>query len=111
MLLLVQRIGVPNAGVTIDTGHSLFACEEVAEAAVKLFSIYGYKLFPLKEPATPGIRQSCGQVVPSTQGYDRGLSHIAVAVGDASEDDDLAFLGSFGQNGPHQTQPFRVCVA
>jgi hypothetical protein len=38
--------GAPKAGVTIDTGHSFFACEDVAEAAVML-SMYGDKLFHL----------------------------------------------------------------
>ena len=45
-LLLAQRIGAPNAGVTIDTGHSLFAGENVAESAVML-AAYGDKLFHL----------------------------------------------------------------
>ncbi len=45
-LLLAQRIGEPNAGVTIDTGHSFVAGEDVAEAAVML-SLYGGKLFHL----------------------------------------------------------------
>jgi sugar phosphate isomerase/epimerase len=45
-LLLAQRIGTPNAGVTIDTGHSLMAYESVAESAVML-SMYGDKLFHL----------------------------------------------------------------
>jgi len=45
-LLVAQRIGEPNAGVTIDTGHSFVAGENVAEAAVML-SMYGDKLFHL----------------------------------------------------------------
>jgi xylose isomerase len=45
-LLLAQRIGAPNVGVTIDTGHSFYAYEDVAEAAVML-SLYGDKLFHL----------------------------------------------------------------
>jgi len=45
-LLMAQRIGQPNAGVTIDTGHSFNAGENVAEAAVML-SMAGQKLFHL----------------------------------------------------------------
>ncbi len=45
-LLLAQRIGAPNAGVTVDTGNALVAYESVAEAAVML-SMYGDKLFHL----------------------------------------------------------------
>ena len=45
-LLLAQRVGEPNVGVTIDTGHSFVAGENVAEAAVML-SMYGDKLFHL----------------------------------------------------------------
>jgi xylose isomerase len=44
--LLAREIGLPNVGVTIDTGHSLVAGENVAEAAV-LLSDYGAKLFHL----------------------------------------------------------------
>jgi xylose isomerase len=33
---LAQRVGEPNVGVTIDTGHSFVAGENVAEAAVML---------------------------------------------------------------------------
>ena len=43
---LAQRVGEPNVGVTIDTGHSFVAGENVAEAAVML-SMYGDKLFHL----------------------------------------------------------------
>lgn len=39
---LAQRVGEPNVGVTIDTGHSFVAGENVAEAAVML-SMYGDK--------------------------------------------------------------------
>lgn len=42
-LLLAQEIGLPNVGVTIDTGHSLVAGENMAEAAV-LLSKSGNKL-------------------------------------------------------------------
>jgi xylose isomerase len=42
-LLLAQEIGLPNVGVTIDTGHSLVAGENLAEAAALLMK-YG-KLF------------------------------------------------------------------
>lgn len=45
-LLMAQRIGEPNVGVTIDTGHSFNAGESVAEAAVML-SMAGQKLFHL----------------------------------------------------------------
>lgn len=45
-LLLAQRTGQANVGVTIDTGHSFVAGENVAEAAVMLHS-YGDKLFHL----------------------------------------------------------------
>lgn len=45
-LLMAQRIGEPNVGVTIDTGHSFNAGENVAEAAVVL-SMAGQKLFHL----------------------------------------------------------------
>ncbi|SLM17662.1 Xylose isomerase [uncultured spirochete] len=43
-LLLAQEIGLPNVGVTIDTGHSFVAGENVAEAAT-LLSRSGNKLF------------------------------------------------------------------
>lgn len=43
-LLLAQEIGLPNVGVTIDTGHSLVAGENMAEAAA-LLSKSGNKLF------------------------------------------------------------------
>ena len=45
-LLMAQRIGTPNVGVTIDTGHSFNAGENVAEAAVML-SMDMQKLFHL----------------------------------------------------------------
>lgn len=45
-LRMAQRIGTPNAGVTIDTGHSFNAGENVAEAAVML-AMDGEKLFHL----------------------------------------------------------------
>jgi sugar phosphate isomerase/epimerase len=45
-LLVAQRIGTENVGVTIDTGHSFVAGENVAEAAVML-QMYGNKLFHL----------------------------------------------------------------
>lgn len=35
-LLLAQEVGLPNVGVTIDTGHSLVAGENLAEAAALL---------------------------------------------------------------------------
>jgi sugar phosphate isomerase/epimerase len=43
-LLLAQRIGVSNVGVTVDTGHSFVAGENVSEAAVMLCESGG-KLF------------------------------------------------------------------
>ena len=43
-LLLAQEIGLANVGVTIDTGHSLVAGENIAEAAA-LLSKSGDKLF------------------------------------------------------------------
>ncbi len=43
-LLVAQRVAMPNVGVTIDTGHSFVAGENVAEAAVML-SMAGEKLF------------------------------------------------------------------
>ena len=43
-LLLAQGIGLANVGVTIDTGHSLVAGENIAEAAA-LLSKSGNKLF------------------------------------------------------------------
>ena len=43
-LLLAQRVALPNVGVTVDTGHSFVAGENVAEAAVML-SMAGEKLF------------------------------------------------------------------
>ena len=43
-LLLAQRVALPNVGVTVDTGHSFVAGENVAEAAV-MFSMAGRKLF------------------------------------------------------------------
>ena len=45
-LLVAKETGLPNVGVTIDTGHSLAAGENFAEAAV-LLSDYGKKLFHL----------------------------------------------------------------
>ena len=45
-LLLATQVGLPNVGVTIDTGHSLVAGENVAEAAV-LLATQGGKLFHL----------------------------------------------------------------
>jgi sugar phosphate isomerase/epimerase len=45
-LQMAQRVGLPNAGVTIDTGHSFVAGENVSEAAVML-SMAGDKLFHL----------------------------------------------------------------
>ena len=45
-LLVARETGLPNVGVTIDTGHSLAAGENIAEAAV-LLSDYGSKLFHL----------------------------------------------------------------
>jgi sugar phosphate isomerase/epimerase len=44
-LLLVKEIGLDNVGVTIDTGHSFVAGENVAEAAVLLQEYGGNKLF------------------------------------------------------------------
>lgn len=44
--LVAREVGLPNVGVTIDTGHSLVAGENVAEAAV-LLSDYGARLFHL----------------------------------------------------------------
>jgi len=43
-LLMAHAIGLPNAGVTIDTGHSIMAGENMAEAAV-LLQQSGDKLF------------------------------------------------------------------
>lgn len=43
-LLLAREVGLPNVGVTIDTGHSLVAGENVSEAAA-LLSTSGNKLF------------------------------------------------------------------
>jgi len=43
-LILAQEVGLPNVGVTIDTGHSLVAGENMAEAAV-LLNQAGRKLF------------------------------------------------------------------
>ncbi len=43
-LLVAKETGMPNVGVTIDTGHSFVAGENVAESAV-LLSDYGKKLF------------------------------------------------------------------
>ena len=43
-LLLAQEVGLPNVGVTIDTGHSLVAGEDMAEAAA-LLDHAGKKLF------------------------------------------------------------------
>jgi sugar phosphate isomerase/epimerase len=45
-LLLAQQIGLPNVGVTIDTGHALVGGENMAESAVLLAS-HGQKLFHL----------------------------------------------------------------
>jgi xylose isomerase len=44
--LVATEVGLPNVGVTIDTGHSLVAGENVAEAAALLCS-HGGKLFHL----------------------------------------------------------------
>lgn len=44
--LVAREVGLPNVGVTIDTGHSLVAGENVAEAAV-LLSDHGARLFHL----------------------------------------------------------------
>lgn len=43
-LLMVQDIGEENCGVTIDYGHALVACENVAES-VALLKKYGDRLF------------------------------------------------------------------
>ncbi len=43
-LLVAKETGLPNVGVTIDTGHSMVAGENVAESAV-ILSDYGKKLF------------------------------------------------------------------
>ncbi len=43
-LLVAREVNLPNVGVTIDTGHSLVAGENLAEAAV-ILSDYGSKLF------------------------------------------------------------------
>lgn len=43
-LLMAKQIGLDNVGVTIDTGHSFVAGENVAEAAV-ILQEYGNKLF------------------------------------------------------------------
>jgi xylose isomerase len=45
-LLVARETGRPNVGVTIDTGHSLAAGENMAEAAV-ILADYGQKLFHL----------------------------------------------------------------
>ena len=45
-LLVAREVGLPNVGVTIDTGHSLAGQENMAEAAV-ILSDYGKKLFHL----------------------------------------------------------------
>ncbi|MDA8408776.1 MAG: sugar phosphate isomerase/epimerase [Treponema sp.] len=45
-LLVARETGQPNVGVTIDTGHSLVAGENIAEAAV-LLSDFGKRLFHL----------------------------------------------------------------
>ena len=45
-LLVARETGLPNVGVTIDTGHSLSGGENMAEAAV-ILSDYGRKLFHL----------------------------------------------------------------
>ena len=42
---MAQRVGMPNVGVTIDTGHSFVAGENVAEAAVML-ATYGREALP-----------------------------------------------------------------
>jgi len=42
--LVAREVGLPNVGVTIDTGHALVAGENVAEAAV-LLSDFGARLF------------------------------------------------------------------
>ena len=38
----------------------------------------------------------------STYCNNRGFPDIAIPVGDAGENNDLAFLGGFRQNGPHE---------
>jgi xylose isomerase len=43
-LLVAKETGMPNVGVTIDTGHSLAGGENMAEAVV-LLSDFGHKLF------------------------------------------------------------------
>ena len=43
-LLVTKEIGLPNVGVTIDTGHALVAGENVAESVV-ILQEYGKKLF------------------------------------------------------------------
>ncbi|MDD3904446.1 MAG: sugar phosphate isomerase/epimerase family protein [Sphaerochaeta sp.] len=43
-LLLAKETGLPNVGVTIDTGHALVAGENVAESIV-ILQEYGRKLF------------------------------------------------------------------
>jgi xylose isomerase len=43
-LLLANQIGLPNVGITIDTGHSLIGGETIAEAIV-LSKRYGDRLF------------------------------------------------------------------
>jgi len=43
-LLVAKETGLPNVGVTIDTGHAFVAGENVAESAV-ILSDYGKKLF------------------------------------------------------------------
>jgi xylose isomerase len=43
-LLVARETGLPNVGVTIDTGHSLAGYENMAEAAV-ILTDYGQKLF------------------------------------------------------------------
>jgi len=45
-LFVAQATGLPNVGVTIDTGHSFVAGENIAEAAVFL-AHFGEKLFHL----------------------------------------------------------------
>ncbi|MDC7244659.1 MAG: sugar phosphate isomerase/epimerase [Sphaerochaetaceae bacterium] len=43
-LLMAKEIGLPNVGVTIDTGHALVAGENIAESVV-ILQQYGKKLF------------------------------------------------------------------
>lgn len=43
-LLVVQEIGLPNVGVTIDVGHSLAAYEDIGEA-IAVLDRAGHKLF------------------------------------------------------------------